>query len=88
MASGRRTALIVLLAAAVVFLGIEAVEALIASDALPVPLRFAALHTAGVVLFGILSLLSVIAAVVLSRRWFVVLIGASIAAAAVALLFV
>jgi hypothetical protein len=40
------------------------------------------------VTFGILSVLSVIAAIVLSPRLWVVLIGACLAAAAAALLFV
>jgi hypothetical protein len=88
MSTGRRTALIILLCAAVVFLGIEAIEAVIATQLLPSALRFAALHTVGVVVFGALSVLSVVAAVLLSPRWLVVLVGACIAAAAVALLFV
>ena len=88
MRPGRRAAPVILLGAAVVFLGIEAVEAVIAADALPAPLRFAALHTVGVIVFGVLPVLSVIAAVFFSRRWLVVLIAACVAAAAVAVLFV
>lgn len=88
MRSGRGAAPLIALGFAVVFLGVEAVEAVFASETLPGPLRFAAFHTVGVVAFGILALLAVIAAVVLSRRWFVVLIGACIAAAALALFFV
>lgn len=76
------------LAVAVVFLGIEAIQAVRAADALPGVLRFAAFHTVGVIVFGILSVLSVIAAVVLSRRLWVVLIGAVLVAAAVALFFI
>jgi hypothetical protein len=79
---------VILLAIGVVFLGIEAIEAVIATQALPAALRFAALHTVGVVVFGALSVLTVVAAVVLSHRWIIVLIAACIAAAAVALLFV
>ena len=79
---------VIALAIGVVFLGVEAIEAVLATRALPVPLRFAALHTVGVVVFGALSVLTVIAAVVLSRRWIVVLIAACVAAGAVALLFV
>jgi len=88
MRYGRGAVPVILLGAGVVFLGIEAVEAVLAVDALPGPLRFAALHTVGVVAFGILSVLCVIAAVFFSRRWFVVLIGACVAAAALALLLV
>jgi len=79
---------LVALGAAVVFLGVEALEAVLAADALPAPVRFAAFHTSGVILFGVLSLLAVIAAVVLSARWLIALIGACIVAAAVALCFV
>jgi hypothetical protein len=79
---------VILLAIGVVFLGIEAIEAVIATQTLPAALRFAALHTVGVVVFGALSVLTVVAAVVLSHRWIIVLIAACIAAAAVALLFV
>lgn len=89
MRSSRRgPAALIALGAAVVFLGIEAIEAVIAADSLPGPLRFAALHTVGVVFFGVLSLLAVIAAVVLSPRRLVALLGACVAAAAVAVFFV
>lgn len=84
----RSRVVFLVLAVAVVFLGIEAIEAVIATQALPAPLHFAALHTVGVVVFGALSIIAVIAAVVLEPRWLVLLIAAVIAAAAVALLFV
>jgi hypothetical protein len=78
----------VLLAIGVVFLGIEAVEAVIANQTLPPALRFAALHSVGAVAFGALSIVAVIAAAVLEPRWLVTLIGACVAAAAVALLLI
>jgi len=86
--SSRGAASIIMLAVAVVFLGIEAVEAVIAADALPTPLRFAAFHTVGVVVFGALAVVSVVAAVFLSARWLVLVIGACIVAAALALFLV
>lgn len=76
------------LAAAVVFLGIEAIELVLAAQTLPGPLRFAALHSVGAVVFGVLSVLAAIAAVLLSRRWQVLLVGVCIAVAAIALLLV
>jgi hypothetical protein len=79
---------VIALVVAFVFLGIEAIEAVLATEALPGALRFAALHSVGAVVFGVLSVLSVIAAILLSRRLWVVLIGAVLAAAAVALFFV
>ncbi|GAA4159297.1 hypothetical protein GCM10022286_13460 [Gryllotalpicola daejeonensis] len=84
----RRRLALVAIAVAAVFLGIEAVEAVLADQTLPAALRFAALHSVGAVVFGALSILSVIAAVVLSPRWLMVLIAAVVAAAAVALLLV
>ncbi|MCL2515915.1 MAG: hypothetical protein FWD85_13250 [Microbacteriaceae bacterium] len=86
--SGTGRWVVVLLGAAVVFLGIEAIEAVLNADALPPALRFAALHTVGVVTFGVLSVLSVIAAVLFSGRGLVMLVGVVLVAAAVALLFV
>lgn len=74
-----------MIGAAVVFLGVEAVEAVIAADALPAPLRFAAFHTVGVIVFGVLSVLAVIVAAFLSPRRLILLAGACIAAAAVAI---
>jgi hypothetical protein len=87
-APGRARWVVVALIVAVVFLGVEALEAVLAAEALPATVRFAALHSVGAVTFGILSVLSVIAAIVLSPRLWVVLIGACLAAAAAALLFV
>jgi hypothetical protein len=84
----RRRLALVAIAVAVVFLGIEAIEAVLANQSLPATLRFAALHSVGAVVFGVLSILSVIAAVVLSHRWLIVLIAAVVAAAAVALVLV
>jgi hypothetical protein len=88
MTRGRATALVILLCAAVVFLGIEAVEAVLSTQTLPAALRFATVHTVGVVVFGALAVLAVIAAVVLSHRWFVVLIAVCVTVAAIALFFV
>ncbi|GAA4180392.1 hypothetical protein [Gryllotalpicola koreensis] len=85
---GRRRVVFLLIAVGVVFLGIEAVEAVIANQTLPSALRFAALHSVGAIVFGALSIVAVIAAVVLERRWLVTLIAACVAAAAVALLLV
>lgn len=79
---------VIALGAGLVFLGIEAIEAVMTADALPQALRFAALHSVGVVVFGALSIVSVIAAIVLSGRWLVLLIGAVLIGAAVALFFV
>lgn len=84
----RRRVVFVLIAVGVVFLGIEAIEAVVANQTLPTALRFAALHSVGVVVFGSLSIVAVIAAVVLEPRWLMTLIAACVAAAAVALLFV
>jgi hypothetical protein len=87
-AGGRGRWVVIALIVAAVFLGVEAVEAVLTTDAVPQALRFAALHTVGVVVSGVLAILAVIAAIVLSRRLIVVLIGAVIAAVAVALFFV
>ncbi|AYG02715.1 hypothetical protein [Gryllotalpicola protaetiae] len=84
----RRRVVFVVIAVAVVFLGIEAIEAVVANQTLPSAVRFAALHSIGAIVFGALSIAAVIAAVVLEPRWLVILIGACIAAAAVALWFV
>ena len=84
----RRRIVFVMIAVAVVFLGVEAIEALLANQSLPSTVRFAVLHSVGAIVFGVLSIAAVIAAVVLEPRWLVVLIAACITAAAVALLFV
>lgn len=84
----RRRVVFLVLAAAVVFLGIEAIEVVIANQSLPSAVRFAALHSVGAIVFGALSIVAVIAAVVLEPRWVVTLIAACVAAAAVALLLV
>ena len=84
-----RTRLVVIaLGVGLVFLGIEAIEAVLTADALPQSLRFAALHSVGVIVFGTLSIVAVIAAIVLSGRWLVLFIGAVLIGAAVALFFV
>jgi hypothetical protein len=85
---GRRRTVFLLLTVAVVFLGIEAIEAVVANQTLPSALRFAALHSIGAVVFGALSIAAVIAAVVLEPRWLVALVAACVAAAAVALLLI